>query len=540
MRRDFQYELMAAEDLSLFTPVIAQELVQRMVVPFNQGFEVVRTIVGQMYELDQPDNQDVDSNEEDSQVVMGDNQHGKSTQSKGPDTDLTSTTGSIPTNATSTSTKIGDIKSGQIIDMTTSKSSTLSTMNNRQKTFSESMLGASSTSLPPMADNSPYFTIYNSIRVSQRPPEALSGSATNPKEDEKKGSSQPRSTSLLVEWQSNPVNDMVADSLIALIMSIECNPGAAKFIGVSQCCGGDDGDHCDDHGHSHEYEHRQTKHHVKEEGLKGQGIAREQNGIKDREPPIPTGVKTEDEGRSGVPSIAGYRVVKGEQVRKHVETMKPLKKSAHKKGTKGDEAKGDGSDDDDNDGNDDDGNDAVNAYETIPNKWKGGDRLNRFIAFMRDKLGDDAMIINTTRKPVATLDFTLDLLQGQLRLDNLRAECTFIDGGLTKMVKENGGNQTDLDIAQRHDKQKTTELELKIEKWAELAYSTIFPLTARPINERVREEEEKLRARIKTGAGIAVGPSAADEEEEEEMAEEENDGFAIMGGDEETSNPIPT
>lgn len=31
--------------------------------------------------------------------------------------------------------------------------------------------------------------------------------------------------SVTLEWKSNPVNDMIADSLMALIMNIEANPG---------------------------------------------------------------------------------------------------------------------------------------------------------------------------------------------------------------------------------------------------------------------------------------------------------------------------
>lgn len=40
---------------------------------------------------------------------------------------------------------------------------------------------------------------------------------------------------LIRRWQSNPVNDMIADSIVALILSVEANPGSAK--GQKSLCG---------------------------------------------------------------------------------------------------------------------------------------------------------------------------------------------------------------------------------------------------------------------------------------------------------------
>jgi len=39
-----------------------------------------------------------------------------------------------------------------------------------------------------------------------------------------------------LEWESNPVNDMIADSVTALLLSLQANPGAAKAVGVSHSC----------------------------------------------------------------------------------------------------------------------------------------------------------------------------------------------------------------------------------------------------------------------------------------------------------------
>jgi len=47
--------------------------------------------------------------------------------------------------------------------------------------------------------------------------------------------SKQESSSVLLEWKSNPANDMIADSLVALMMNVESNPGAVKAIGITSC-----------------------------------------------------------------------------------------------------------------------------------------------------------------------------------------------------------------------------------------------------------------------------------------------------------------
>ena len=45
---------------------------------------------------------------------------------------------------------------------------------------------------------------------------------------------QKGSTSVVLEWQSNSVNDMLADAVLATILQIESNPATAKMCG-SKC-----------------------------------------------------------------------------------------------------------------------------------------------------------------------------------------------------------------------------------------------------------------------------------------------------------------
>jgi hypothetical protein len=56
-----------------------------------------------------------------------------------------------------------------------------------------------------------------------------------------------------VQWESNPVADMIADSLLALLMSLQANPPP----GFAQAMGGADGHH---HHHHHHHQHHHHSH----------------------------------------------------------------------------------------------------------------------------------------------------------------------------------------------------------------------------------------------------------------------------------------
>jgi hypothetical protein len=43
------------------------------------------------------------------------------------------------------------------------------------------------------------------------------------------------SNNIILQWNSNPINDMLADSIIALLVNIQSNPHAAKLIGNNKC-----------------------------------------------------------------------------------------------------------------------------------------------------------------------------------------------------------------------------------------------------------------------------------------------------------------
>lgn len=49
------------------------------------------------------------------------------------------------------------------------------------------------------------------------------------------GEAGPGATHAVLEWDSSPTNDMVVDSVVALMMSVESSPGSARVVGVTKC-----------------------------------------------------------------------------------------------------------------------------------------------------------------------------------------------------------------------------------------------------------------------------------------------------------------
>jgi len=108
---------------------------------------------------------------------------------------------------------------------------------NESKSDSEEMKDAPSSSPPSPSPSNPSATptllVHSSIRVSyHRTPHPH----------------------ILLRWKSNPVNDMLSDSLVAILTNVESNPGMAKVVG---CQGGCRNAHATGHTHAHHHRHHQ-------------------------------------------------------------------------------------------------------------------------------------------------------------------------------------------------------------------------------------------------------------------------------------------
>jgi hypothetical protein len=176
VRKNFvDYTLMREEELSHFTALASTTVEQSIKVPFHQTFACMKYFVGQMYELDD------DDEEEDAEKKSG---------------DLT---------MKSESTKQEGI---------TKSESAKESKNQSEDTH---MADASPASLAADAAvaAAPSITVHSSVHLSYHV--------------------QP-SPHVLVRWKSNPVNDMLSDSLIAILTNIQSNPGMAKVIGSAGEC----------------------------------------------------------------------------------------------------------------------------------------------------------------------------------------------------------------------------------------------------------------------------------------------------------------
>lgn len=52
VKKDFGYSVLSVEDLSSYTPLASASLIQRVTVPFNQSYEILRHFMQQLYQLD--------------------------------------------------------------------------------------------------------------------------------------------------------------------------------------------------------------------------------------------------------------------------------------------------------------------------------------------------------------------------------------------------------------------------------------------------------------------------------------------------------
>jgi hypothetical protein len=179
VRKNFvDYTLMAEEELPVFTALASTTVEQQIKVPFHQTFACMRYFIGQMYELDE------DDDEEEQERMQGEKM----------DTEEKNDASS------SAASKQPTVKSEFPI---------------KQEPGTSAAASSSSASKKKVDEAAQTITVHGSVSLSYR--------------------TQP-STHIVVRWSSNPVNDMLSDSLIAILTNIESNPGMAKVIGSQGEC----------------------------------------------------------------------------------------------------------------------------------------------------------------------------------------------------------------------------------------------------------------------------------------------------------------
>jgi Pre-mRNA 3'-end-processing endonuclease polyadenylation factor C-term/Beta-Casp domain/Zn-dependent metallo-hydrolase RNA specificity domain len=223
VRRDFDYQFMQTQDLPNFTNLDSTAVTQTLTVPFNQSYDCLWQFLAQMYELSKVGDGTNESSLSPSASASASASTPASAAASGPD--------SADDNKSDTNMADATVKS----ESPTSAASVAVSATTDVKPVNAGLV-----STPLDATEVPY-TSFGSIDVSG----AVTIHVRRSKNDIKK-TADPRKAKaikaqtlvsvadhIVLEWNSNPVNDMIADSLIALVMSIEGNPGAAKLIGVS-------------------------------------------------------------------------------------------------------------------------------------------------------------------------------------------------------------------------------------------------------------------------------------------------------------------
>jgi len=179
-KNETELTLMAEEELAHFTALQCTSIAQSIQVPFNQTFECMKYFIEQMYELD-----------EEEADQEGDQDHKEKSGDR--------------TNATSEDSKKKKEESKEDAEMKDTESTASSSTTDKKPSKGGSK--DSKSDLP--------FISVRGVRLEYH-------------------RSSP--THIVVRWQSNPVNDMLSDSLVGLLTNIQSNPGMAKTIGCQGGC----------------------------------------------------------------------------------------------------------------------------------------------------------------------------------------------------------------------------------------------------------------------------------------------------------------
>ena len=186
VRKNFtDYTLMKPEELSEFTTLAATTVEQSLKIPFHQTFECMRYFVAAMYEIE------------------GEEQEGgQATASNG---------------AAAAATKDG-VSDMEVEGATKAgSSSSNAAAQEKKEDFDGSITtpGAAAAASAATSDSIPTLTIHRSVRLLYHTTPTLH---------------------VELRWKSNPVNDMISDSLIAILTNIQSNPGMARVIGAAGGC----------------------------------------------------------------------------------------------------------------------------------------------------------------------------------------------------------------------------------------------------------------------------------------------------------------
>ncbi len=189
VRKDFSYQMMHADDLALFSQLAALSVLQRITVPFHQSHSALRHFLGRMFELSPARTREVPE--------------------------------SVFNLTASGQAALAELRTG--ID-STSDATAASSANSKGAVVAA---GASTVKDEKVVrkHHVPCVTIGDTVHVLQFARDHV-----------------------VVEWPSAPVQDMLADAVVALILSIEANPHNLKVLHAK----------CNHHHHQHHAESAST------------------------------------------------------------------------------------------------------------------------------------------------------------------------------------------------------------------------------------------------------------------------------------------
>ena len=207
VRKDFVYQLISVDELSQQTPVQTAVIRQSLQITWPMTFQAMTHVIGLLFHIETADDVDAEIRARASATESAETMSGLVKSEVVKDDDAN-----------------GHLLVASTLEATEAK------MDQSDDTAPPPPSSSSAPVAPAIyRPNVPFIRLCGSVYIQFH------------QQQDSGDDSAAQTAFLLIEWESNPLDDMIVDSAIALLMNVQANVGGAKLIGQSK----------DEHSHNH-------------------------------------------------------------------------------------------------------------------------------------------------------------------------------------------------------------------------------------------------------------------------------------------------
>jgi cleavage and polyadenylation specificity factor subunit 3 len=226
IRKDFGYTLLSIEDLSQHTPLSSSTITQRLTVPFRHSLQTLVHFLRLMFEL-----RLVDALPADLSVTR--KPPPPPPQQQQQQQGVSAAAAAAPKSEAGESGEASASASASASSSSSSSSSSSAPADPAAPAAPAAEAKPAAPEPKAEADGSerlgPLIEVHSAVYLEARvaADDKARASGSDPW--------RRRADRVVLQWKSNPVSDMLADSVVALLLSVERDPGAALAIGMTSC-----------------------------------------------------------------------------------------------------------------------------------------------------------------------------------------------------------------------------------------------------------------------------------------------------------------